>query len=96
MATRSGFTARNVARHRPRVPIVALTPDEATRRRLSLVWGVTAIAASWFDDTDALLSHFRDSVRPTGLVPDGAPVVVTAGWPFAGKGTTNLLHVTTM
>jgi len=96
VATRSGFSARNVARHRPRVPIVALTPDEGTRRRLSLVWGVTAIAASWFDDTDALLSHFRDSVRPTGLVPDGAPVVVTAGWPFAGKGTTNLLHVTTM
>jgi pyruvate kinase len=96
VATRSGFSARNVARHRPRVPIVALTPDEATRRRLSLVWGVAALAAPWFDDTDALLAGFRDAVRPTGLVPEGAPVVVTAGWPFADAGTTNLLHVTAM
>ncbi len=96
VATRSGFSARNVARHRPRIPIVALTPDESTRRRLSLVWGVTALASPWFDDTDALLARFRDAVRPTGMVPAGAPVVVTAGWPFADAGTTNLLHVTAM
>ena len=96
VATRSGFSARNIARHRPRVPVVALTPDESTRRRLSLVWGVTALATAWFDDTDALLARFRDAVRPTGLVPDGAPVVVAAGWPFADAGTTNLVHVTAM
>jgi pyruvate kinase len=96
VATRSGFSARNIARHRPRVPVVALTPDESTRRRLSLVWGVTALATSWFDDTDALLARFRDAIRPTGLVPAGAPVVVIAGWPFADAGTTNLLHVTAM
>src|SRR5439155_24343570 len=41
--TRSGATARRVARHRPPMPIVPLTPDETTRRRLSPVWGVTAV-----------------------------------------------------
>jgi pyruvate kinase len=96
VATRSGFTARNVARHRPRVPVVALTPGEHVRRRLSLVWGVTAVAIPWYSDTDALLAGFRDAVRPTGVVAEGARVVITAGWPVAHPGMTNLLHVARM
>jgi pyruvate kinase len=96
VATRSGYSARNVARHRPRMPVVALTPDEASRRRLSLVWGVTPLAAGWFEDADALLARFRDAVRPIGVAPDGATVVVTSGWPLTDAGTTNLLHVTAM
>jgi len=94
--TRSGSTARRVARHRPPVPIVALTPDEAVRRRLSLVWGVTAVTTAWFADTDALLAGFRAPVRATRLIPDGARVVVTGGWPFGGPASTNLVHVTTL
>jgi len=93
--TQTGETARRVARRRPRIPILALTPDDAIRRRLSLVWGVTAITAPWpADDAGTLLCHFRTPLRATGLVADGAPVVITAGWPSAG--TTNLLHVTTL
>ncbi len=94
--TRSGATARRVARHRSAVPIVALTPDDVVRRRLSLVWGVTAVTVPWFADTDALLAGFRAPVRGTGLVVDGAPVVVTGGWPFGGGAATNLVHVTTL
>jgi pyruvate kinase len=94
--TRSGFTARQIARHRPRIPIVALTPEASVRRRLSLVWGVTAVTVPWYPHADVMLTGFRDAVRPLGLVPDGAPVVVTAGWPLAEPGTTNLLHVTSL
>ncbi len=94
--TQSGFTARKVARCRPAVPIVALTPEESTRRRLSLVWGVTAITVPWFDDHAGVLQRFREPVRATGLVPEGARVVITAGWPFATPGITNLVHVTTL
>jgi pyruvate kinase len=63
------------------------------RRRLSLVWGITAVAIPWYPDTDTLLAGFRDAVRPTGAVAEGARVVITAGWPIAHPGTTNLLHV---
>jgi pyruvate kinase len=94
--TRSGATARRVARHRPRAPIVALAPDDAVRRRLSLVWGVTALTVSWFADTDALLAGFRDPLRRTGLVAEGAPVVLTGTWPFGGSAHTNLVHVTAL
>ena len=78
------------------VPIVALTPDETTRRRLSLVWGITAVTVPWFADTDALLAGFRGPVGATGLVAAGAPVIVTGGWPFGETAATNLLHVATL
>ncbi len=93
--TRTGATARRIAERRPRIPIVALTPDDTVRRRLSLVWGVTALTAPWpSHDVDTVLGYFREPVRATGLVAAGTPVVLTAGWPVAG--TTNLVHVTTL
>ena len=92
--TRSGFTARQVARRRPRPPILALTPDETVRRRLSLVWGVTAVTVPWYGDADAGLAGFREPLR--GLVPAGSPIVITAGYPFGHGGITNLVHVTTL
>jgi pyruvate kinase len=94
--TQSGFSARKIARWRPAAPIIALTPHEATRRRLSLVWGVTALRVPWYKDGAEVLDRFREAVRPTGLVPDGTRVVVTAGWPFAKPGITNLLHLAAM
>jgi pyruvate kinase len=92
--TGTGFTARKIAGYRPRIPILALTNSEVVRRRLSLIWGVTAISAPWFTDTAPVLDCFRDSVR--SLLPPGSTVVVTAGWPFARPGTTNIVHVTTV
>jgi pyruvate kinase len=90
--TRSGATACRVACHRPRVPILALTPDEKVRRRLSLVWGVTAVTVAWSNDGG--LERFRDSLRALALLPPGARVIVTAGWPGPQSGATNLVHVT--
>jgi pyruvate kinase len=93
VATRSGFTARKVARHRPRLPVIALTPDESVRRRLSLVWGITALYMAWEENPEVLLTRFREPLRASGLVAPGARVVVTAGWPSGERGTTNLVHV---
>ena len=92
--TGSGFTARKLACYRPRIPILVLTNDEAVRRRLQLVWGVKALIAPWFTETANVLDRFRESV--TGTLPAGSTVVVTAGWPFARPGTTNLIHVATV
>ena len=93
--TTSGFTARQVARHRPRMPIIALTPNETIRRRLSLVWGITAVTAMPPNAMlDTTLDFFRAPTRATGLVADGARVVLTIGWPFGQP--TNLVHATTL
>ncbi|HZE95601.1 MAG TPA: pyruvate kinase [Planctomycetota bacterium] len=92
--TSSGFTAKKIASYRPRIPILVLTNSDLVRRRLSLVWGIQALIAPWFTEGALVLERFRDSVR--GILPAGATVVMTAGWPFAGPGTTNLVHVTTV
>jgi pyruvate kinase len=94
--TLSGFTARMVARHRPRMPVIALVADDAVRRRLALVWGITVVAVPRYADAKAMLDRFAEPVRATGLVPGGGTVVVTAGLPFATPGTANLLHVATV
>ncbi|MCW5889178.1 MAG: pyruvate kinase [bacterium] len=91
--TRTGFTATQVASHRPGVPIVALTVDEALRRRLALVWGVTACTTTFPDDAGAGLAAFRAVVRGLGIAPAGASIVLVGGWPFGAPGGTNLLHV---
>jgi pyruvate kinase len=91
--TRTGTTARLVARHRPRAPILAFTADEAVRRRLALVWGVAASTLPALEPVDAVLSGLRDAIRATGVVQPGAPVVLIGGWPFGGGGVANFVHV---
>jgi len=96
VATQSGFTARQVARHRPQVPIIALTPSETVRRQLSLVWGISAACLASYDDASRFLQELGGPACATGFVRPGDRVVVTAGWPFAQPGITNLLHVATL
>jgi pyruvate kinase len=91
--TSSGFTARTVASHRPRVPILALTPEPETFRQLSLVWGVQPALAEHLPTYEAMLPVARRRLLETGLAAAGQRVVVTAGVPFDQPGTTNLLKV---
>jgi len=91
--TRTGTTARLVARHRPHAPILAFSADEAVRRRLALVWGIAAFARPSLEPVDRVLSELRDAIRTTGVVHAGAPVVVIGGWPFGGGGVANFVHV---
>jgi pyruvate kinase len=93
--THSGASVRRAARWRPAVPIIALTADPTLRRRLSVVWGVTAIMAPWIGGA-APLERFRESCLARGLLPAGSRVVLVAGWPRAEGATTNLVHVATI
>ena len=92
-ATMSGMTARMVARHRPSVPIVAVTPDHATLYRLALVWGVVPVQVEEFKTTDEMVSVMVQAARESGLVDWGDPVVLMAGIPFGSGGVTNMLKV---
>ncbi len=92
-ATMSGTTARMVARHRPSVPIVAVTPNHATLYRLTLVWGVEPVEVAEFGTTDDMVEVMVEAAQERGLVAWGDPVVLTAGIPFGGTGVTNMLKV---
>jgi pyruvate kinase len=92
-ATMSGTTARMVARHRPRVPIVAITPNSSTLMKLAMVWGVIPILVSRFSTTDEMVELMIDAALEAGTVSTGDRVVLTAGVPFGGEGLTNMLKV---
>jgi pyruvate kinase len=91
--TASGMTALRVARERPDCPILGLTPNPETARRLAVVWGVHAVVAKEVDSFAAAAEEARDEARQEGLAQPGDQIVVTAGIPFRQSGGTNMLHV---
>jgi len=95
--TASGTTVARVARSRPDKQIIAITPNHAVARRLSLLWGTHSV----YDHDD--LIHFDDMVQGSqkialedGFATTGDRIVVTAGIPFGASGTTNMLRVVTV
>jgi pyruvate kinase len=91
--TSSGSTGLRAARERPSVPVIALTPVEATGRRLAIAWGlhcvVTEDAHDFEDMTDrACRIAFRE-----GFAQAGQRIVISAGVPLGTPGATNLLRV---
>lgn len=92
-STRSGQTARMIARFRPHTPILAPTPDPAAAARLALVWGVDPLIVAQFESTDEMIEKAVDAARARGLAHSGDVVVITAGVPIGGQGRTNMLKV---
>ena len=91
--TASGTTPILVARERPRVPIVALTPSERTARRLCLTWGtICVISEDAKRFKGAVIAAAKAARAVMGATSDDL-IVVTAGVPFGVSGTTNILRV---
>ncbi len=93
VATQSGATARAVAAHRPRLPVIGVTPLERTARRLATVWGVKALLVPLSDDTDEMLDAVLVAVRDAGLADPGDRVAITAGRASRTPGATDFLVV---
>jgi pyruvate kinase len=91
--TSSGYTACMMSHHRPRAPIIAVTPDRGVLRQLMLCWGVTPLYAPRTEDTDEMLAHAIQAAREHDLVRAGDTVVLTGGAAGSPPGTTNLLRV---
>lgn len=91
--TATGSSARRIARTRPKVPILALTPSLEVVRQLALVWGVWPHLAPDPQDTDDMVRIALQKAKSCGLAQVGERVVIAAGVPFGVRGTTNLLRV---
>ena len=89
--TESGTTARLVAKHRPRQPILALSTRPEAAQRLALVWGVHPFVAEECPTTDAMLERAPLIAALLGLLKPGQKAVITAGIPMGVAGTTNLI-----
>jgi pyruvate kinase len=90
-ATATGHTALMAAMYRPRSPIVAVTPDVATQRRLTVAWGVHPLVAPRGRNTDDLVVRAIGRTREAGLVRHRDLVVVVAGVPAGVPGHSNLV-----
>lgn len=94
--TSSGSTARRVAKYRPEVPILAITPSSVTRRRLALSWGVYSCQVAEPSSVDELFAQGGRLAMETGVADSGDLIVITGGLPIGVPGTTNLLKVETI
>ncbi|MFC4427327.1 pyruvate kinase [Deinococcus navajonensis] len=91
--TSTGGAASRVAKNRPPLAILALTPNVQTRNQLALSWGVVPVLSEDPRDTDDMVRIANDELRKSGLADMGDRYVITAGVPFGVRGTTNMLRV---
>ncbi len=91
--TSSGSTALRVARERPKPPTVAITPNVATGRKLSLVWGVHCVIAEDAHDQDDMVSRAGSIAFRDGFAKAGQRVIIVAGVPLGIPGTTNMVRI---
>jgi pyruvate kinase len=90
--TNSGRTARLVSAHRPDVPVLAVSPYIETVRRLSLLFGVTAVQSDFGTELRSLLDHCAGLAAKHGIAASGELVAITAGLDGQELGT-NLFEV---
>jgi pyruvate kinase len=91
--TQSGDTARRLSRYRSPIPVLAFTPEPATRSELSLTWGVETFLAPTVQATDDMVCQVDDELLRIGRCQRGDTVVITAGSPPGVSGTTNMVRV---
>lgn len=91
--TRSGYTARNVAKYRPSCALFATTDDQQAYHQLAAVWGIHPIYTSSSTSTDEMMESSVKAVEQAGYLKKGDVTILSAGVPVGVAGTTNLIKV---
>jgi len=91
--TSSGTTAARIARKRPAVSVLAVTPDERVSRRLCLLWGAHSLRAEDVASYEDMVQRAVDCALAEEFARPSELIVVVAGIPFGKAGTTNNLRV---
>ena len=94
--TISGATARMIARYRPRVPILAATPNEAAARCLNLTWGVLPVKVKQYRNADQMRRNTLSIIRQKGLLKKGERIIIVAGLATGPTGGVNHISVVTV
>jgi len=91
--TTSGDSALRLSRLRSRIPVLAFTPEESTRTKLTLVWGVESFLVPMVSHTDEMIRQVDRALIESGRIADGERVVIVAGSPPGVAGHTNMVRV---
>ncbi|MEJ1288757.1 hypothetical protein NN561_019792 [Cricetulus griseus] len=96
--TKSGRSAHQVARYRPRAPIIAVTRNPQTARQAHLYRGIfpvlckDAVQDAWAEDVDLRVNLAMNVGKARGFFKTGDVVIVLTGW-RPGSGYTNTMRV---
>lgn len=91
--TESGYTARMVAKYRPKATVIGVSPVDESLRRMTLYWGVVPLKGENKPSTDALIDASLKDALAAELIRKGDSLVVTAGMHVGKVGSTNLIQV---
>ena len=91
--TTSGATALRAARERPDAPILVLTSNLSTARRLAVLWGAHCVHTSDVKSFGDMVQKAARIAHREQIAEPGQRVVVTAGVPFGTPGATNVLRI---
>jgi pyruvate kinase len=91
--TTSGSTSLRAARERPDAPILCLTPNLSTARRLAIAWGVHCVHTEDVKSVAEMVERAGRHAQAEGIAKKGDRLVITAGIPFGTPGATNLLRI---
>jgi pyruvate kinase len=91
--TSSGTTAARIARKRPALPILAVTPDLQVARQMALFWGAHSVHSENIHSYEEMVTVAEATARQEDFARTGDLVVVVAGIPFRQSGSTNNLRV---
>ena len=91
--TKTGFSARMIAKYRPGCDIVGCAMDEKVCRQLNLSWGVQPILLGEEWEVFVLFERAINACKKEGLLENGDVTVITSGVPIGRSGTTNMLKV---
>ncbi len=94
--TDSGFTARMISRYKPEQKILALTPNEKTRKQLSLSYGCVSVVCKKFVQISEAIKEAKALTLKSKMAVKGDKIVVVFGFPFGKTGGTNSLIVETL
>ncbi len=91
--TATGSTAIRVARERPGLPVIGLTPVPETARRLACVWGIQSFLTSDPQNLADMVSKACRIAFEEGFAKAGDGLVITAGVPLGSPGATNMIRI---
>ncbi|MBN1303588.1 MAG: pyruvate kinase [Anaerolineales bacterium] len=94
--TRSGRTAWLMSKARPRVPIIAFTPNLTTYRRMAIMWGVRSFMVPNAFNVEEMLENVENVLRETKLVSINRQVVILTGFPVGSMRPPNMAVLHTL
>ncbi len=90
--TRSGYTARMIARFKVAQPIIAVTPEIAVKKQLELTFGVQPVLINYRQEKDRI-SAVANQLYEMHLLDDEETVLFTAGMRTKMEHASNSIEI---